>query len=115
MIGQLLAGRSVRWRAFDFATGPRADGTYGRQGPLRERKPAAVVMVEGAYAAGPALADLVDLTVLVDVPVQERHARLREREDAAFLAAWHARWDEVEAYYFREVRPPASFDVVVKG
>ena len=105
----------MRWRAFDFATGPRADGTYGRQGPLRERKPAAVVMVEGAYAAGPALADLVDLTVLVDVPVQERHARLREREDAAFLAAWHARWDEVEAYYFREVRPPASFDVVVKG
>jgi uridine kinase len=79
----------------------------------KKREPATVILIEGAYSAGPALADLVDLAILVDVPVEERHARLRGREDAAFLARWHGRWDEVEAHYFREVRPRGSFDLVI--
>jgi len=66
------------------------------------------------WGEGPALADVVDLAVLVDVPVAERHARLRHREEAAFLGRWHARWDEVEAYYLTEVRPRDSFDLVVE-
>ena len=30
-----------------------------------------------------------------------------------FLAAWHALWDDAEAFYFTEVRPPSAFDLVV--
>lgn len=26
---------------------------------------------------------------------------------------WHERWDAAEDYYFTEIRPPKSFDIVV--
>jgi hypothetical protein len=61
----------------------------------------------------PELADLVNLSVLVDSPVDVRHRRLAAREDGEFLRCWHARWDEAEAYYFANVRPKSSFDLVV--
>jgi uridine kinase len=73
------------------------------------RDPASVILLEGAYSAGPQIADLVDLSVLVDVPLAERHARLAAREKAGFLAQWHARWDAVEAYHLGRT----SFDVLV--
>jgi uridine kinase len=109
----LLAGKPARWHAFDFQAGPRADGTYGMRTDCVECEPASVILLEGAYSAGPALADLVDLAVLVDVPVGERHARLAAREEIDFLERWHGRWDAVEEHYFTHVRPCASFDLVV--
>jgi len=114
-IEPLLEGKRAGWHAFDFASGARPDGTYGMEAAAKEREPADVILIEGAYSAGPALADVVDLAILVDVPVAERHARLRGREEAVFLEQWHARWDAVEAYYFHEVRPRGSFDLVVGG
>jgi uridine kinase len=114
VIMPLCAGQPARWRSFDFASGLRPDGTYGMLNEVIERAPAEVIVIEGAYAAGPALADLVDLAILVDVAVEERHARLRAREDPGFLADWHQRWDAVERYYFTQVRPPSAFDLVVR-
>jgi len=113
-IAALLEGRVARWHAFDFESGLRPDGTYGMQPKATEREPADVILIEGAYAAGPALADLVDLSILVDVPVEQRHARLRRREDTGFLETWHKRWDPVESHYFNNVRPKSSFDLVVR-
>ena len=110
----LLARKPARWYAFDFASGLRLDGTYGMQADPTERNPADVILLEGAYTACPELADLVDLAILVDVPVEQRHARLEEREHKAFLEQWHRRWDPVESYYFTQVRPRGSFDLVVK-
>jgi uridine kinase len=82
---------------------------------ISERNPANVILIEGAYSASPELADLVDLAILVDVPVEERHRRLAVREaDKSFLQKWHCRWDEVEAYYFTQVRPKQFFDLIVK-
>jgi len=114
VIAPLLEGRVARWHAFDFESGLRPDGTYRMQAEATEREPADVILIEGAYAAGPALADLVDLTILVDVPVEQRHARLRRREDKSFLETWHRRWDPLERYYFLDVRPKSSFDLVVR-
>jgi para-aminobenzoate synthetase len=115
VIKPLLAGKPARWYAFDFVSGMRPDGTYGMQSEPTERAPADVILLDGAYTAGPHLADLVDLAVLVDAPVAVRHARQAAREDADFLRRWHALWDPFEAYYFTKVRPRASFDLVVKG
>jgi uridine kinase len=113
VIEPLLRGQAARWRAFDFEAGLRADGTYGMQDELKQREPAEVILIEGAYSASPELADLVDLAILVDVPVTERHARLEAREERDFLRQWHRIWDEVESLYFSQVRPKGSFDVVV--
>jgi len=114
-IEPLREGKKARWHAFDFVSGARPDGTYGMEATAKERAPADVILIEGAYSAGPALADVVDLAILVDVPVAERHARLRGREEAGFLERWHARWDEVEVHYLDEVRPRDAFDLVVGG
>lgn len=113
VLSPLLQGRSARWHAFDFQSGLRADGTYGIEKDEKERKPAPIILIDGAYSSGPPLADLVDFTILVDMPLEERHARLSKREDAEFLKQWHQRWDEVEEYYYRVVRPRSSFDLVI--
>jgi uridine kinase len=109
----LLAGRAARWHTFDFEAGTLPDGTYAMREEWTERAPADVIVLDGAYSTSPALADLIDLSVLVDLPIRERHARLAVREDAEFLAGWHARWDVSEAHYFGNVRPPSAFDLVV--
>jgi uridine kinase len=109
----LRAGKPARWHAFDFDADVRPDGTYAMCTDFVEREPNAVIVLDGAYSTRPELADLIDLSVLVDVPVAVRHARLAAREEKSWLAAWHARWDDAEAYYFSHVRPASSFDLVV--
>jgi uridine kinase len=106
------AGLPARWFAFDFAAGLRPDGTYPMQGVATERAPAQIVIVDGAYSSRSELADLLDVTVLVNAPQTERNRRLAAREDAAFLETWHARWDAAEDHYFGRLRPPTSFDLV---
>lgn len=109
----LLAGRVARWYPFDFESGQRADGTYGMKTKAKEVEPASVIVVDGAYSAGPQLTDLVGLTVLVELSEEERWARLAHREEAEFLAQWHARWTAVEDFYFSNVRSRSSFDLIV--
>jgi uridine kinase len=111
----LCAGQNAEWHTFDFAAGLRPDGTYAMSEQLVERQSAPVIILDGAYAASPVLADLIDLAVLVDVPIAERHKRIAAREEEAFLQRWHAVWDEVEVYYFTDIRPKSSFDLVVSG
>ena len=109
----LLAGRVARWHPFDFDSGQRADGTYGMKTKAKEVEPASVIVVDGAYSAGPQLTDLVGLTVLVELSEEERWDRLARREEAEFLAQWHARWTAVEDFYFSNIRPRSSFDLIV--
>ena len=111
----LLANRSATWYPFDFAAGLRPDGTYALSTHSVERQPAPVIVLDGTYSASPHIADLVDLAVLIDVAVPERHRCLVAREHAPFLQRWHAVWDAVETYYFTELRPNTSFDLVVSG
>lgn len=113
VIKPLLRGEIARWQAFDFLAGQHPDGTYPMQNEFKQLEPANVILIEGANSASPALADLVDLAILVDVPPEVRHARLAAREDRDFLTRWHALWDPVEDLYFNQVRPKKSFDIVL--
>jgi uridine kinase len=111
----LFAGKPAKWHPFDFAAGVRPDGTYALRSDFVEREAARVILLDGAYSTGEPLADLIDLTVLVDAAREVRHNRLQTREEPDFLAAWHARWDAVEEVYFSKIRPRSSFDLVVDG
>lgn len=116
VLGPLLAGKTARWHPFDFAAGLRPDGTYALSEHFVEKQAAPVIILEGAYSSSQEIADLVDLTVYMDVPVFERHQRLDKREDdKQFLKRWHSLWDEVEEYYFANVMPKSAFDLVVSG
>ncbi|MEM7032700.1 MAG: hypothetical protein AAF629_24315 [Chloroflexota bacterium] len=109
----LLSRQTARWHPFDFEAGIQADGTYKMSIDYEERDPKDMIILDGAYATRPELIDLIDLSILIDVPVSVRHARLALREDAAFLKLWHQRWDAAEHYYFAQIRPANSFDVVI--
>ncbi len=111
----LRAGQPGRWRRFDFAAGPRADGSYSMLTDSVECAPMPLVILEGAYSASKPLADLVDFTILVEASTEERASRLRARESAEFLAAWHARWDAVEELYESVVRPRDTFGLVISS
>ena len=112
----LLASKTARWHPFDFAAGLRSDGPYAMSKHFVEKQAAPVIILEGAYSSSPEISDLLDLAVLIDVPIFERHQRLDQREeDKQFLQRWHSLWDEVEEYYFTKVMPKSSFDLVVSG
>jgi para-aminobenzoate synthetase len=110
----LREGRAARWHAYDFAAGPRPDGSYPMRREITTRAPEGVIILDGAYSSRPELLDLIGLTVLVEAAKQVRDRRLAAREAAAVLAVWHARWDPAEDHYFTRVRPPERFDLVVR-
>src|SRR3989442_389859 len=112
-IATVRTGRAARWYPFDFLAGPRADGSYPLQTTPTDLAPKPVVLLDGAYSARPELADVLDLTVLVEAAATTRAARLAMREAPDFLRQWHARWDLAQEYYFGCVRPPSAFDVVL--
>lgn len=111
----LRAERSAAWHSFDFAAGPLPDGTYRRRAEATRVPANQIIIVDGAYSSRPELADLLDYTVLVDVPESARRARLEARETPDFLAAWHQRWDGAEDFYFTRVRPDSAFHLVVNN
>ena len=113
VIEPMISGRPARWFQLDFDAGPLTDGTYLLKSLPTELAPFPVIILDGVYTSGPQLADLVDFTVLVEVPEGERRSRLGKREEAAFLAHWHRRWDAVEDFYFSQIRPRNSFDLIV--
>ncbi len=108
----LLAGVPAQWHTFDFTAGKLSDGTYTMRTDFVKCEPKAVIVLDGAYAMHHELTDLINYSVLLNVPVEVRHERLTAREDKVFLADWHARWDDVEHSYFTYLRPE-SFDLVV--
>ena len=109
----LRDGQVARWHAFDFAAGRRSDGSYAFHAAPSTCIPASIVLVDGAYSARPELRDLCDVRVLIELAAPVRESRLRSRESAEFLQAWHARWDAAEERYFTVTSPPSCFDLVV--
>jgi uridine kinase len=103
----LRQSEPARWRTFNWAT------YEGLSDNFVVAQPAPVIVLDGAYSARPELADLIDCTVLVVLDDATRRERIRQREGADFADAWHAVWDEAEAYYFTHVRPLDAFDIVL--
>jgi len=75
--------------------------------------PAPVIVVDGVYSSRPELSHLIDLAVFVQTTEQSRDERITSRNHGN--DRWHSRWAAAEAYYFVDVRPPGTFDLVVRG
>ncbi|ALE86560.1 MULTISPECIES: uridine kinase family protein [unclassified Pseudonocardia] len=99
--------RRASWRPFDFS---RPSGLATETVTV---EPASVVLVDGIYSGRPELADLMTFTVLVDAPVELRRARHDAREGGD-ESLWHQMWDPAEEHYLTSVRPPTTFDLVVR-
>lgn len=101
------ARRTAKYHPFDWLSG---GGLDDRTVTVR---PAPILIVEGVYTARPELRDLVDLTVLVETPAEERRRRLVIRGHGN--DAWWPRWGAAEDYYFTAICPRESFDLVIPG
>jgi uridine kinase len=106
----LLAGRPASWHPLAFDPG---FGWTGWKDELVSLEPADVFILDGAYSARPELADIIDVSVLIEAPDKARRKRMLARDGAAFTEAWHKIWDSAEDYYFSKVRPKNSFDLVI--
>jgi len=108
--------RQAKWRSFDFLAGIQQDGTYLLNKEETIIHSSEIILLEGAYSSCSFLADLIDLTILIYVSIEERHKRLFIREgNSDFLKQWHQRWDIAETYYFENIRPQNSFDFIIEG
>lgn len=106
----LLAGRRASWHPFDWNAGKGLAAHY------INRDPTPLIVLDGAYSARPELSDIIDLSVLVEVPDDsDRRVRLVKREGKKYMDDWHRRWDPAENYYFSKVRPKTSFDLVIEN
>lgn len=104
-LGVLRSGSSATYRPYDW---DRNELAVDRDVTIPACR---VVVVEGLFVARPELADLVDLAVLVDTPGELRWQRQLERADAS--EAWLQRWEQAERFFFSEVRPPSTFDIII--
>lgn len=106
----LLSGKDANWHPFNWATG------HGLSEKVLHAEPKKTIMLDGAYSSQPILQDIIDISILVDVPNDvERRARLVKREGPLYMADWHRRWDPAEDLYFSKVRPRESFDLIIEN
>jgi uridine kinase len=102
----LRAGTAAEYHPYDWDSGRLASRFV-------KVRAAAVIILEGLFVSRPELQPLVHHSVLVDAPADVRRRRQTERADAT--QEWLERWDAAERHFFRHVRPPGSFDLVVRG
>jgi uridine kinase len=104
----LLAGQPASWHPFNFISG------IGLSEEVIQCKPASVIILDGAYSCRPELADIVDLSVLIEMTDDKlRRQRLLAREGHDFMASWHKRWDAAEDHYFTQVVHRSMFDLII--
>lgn len=100
----LAAGRSARWRRWDWAA--------GRYAEWRTLAPTSTVVVEGVGAGARACAPYLDLLVWVQAPEPVRYAQAMARDGVAYRPYWR-RWAAAERVHFEREGTRARADVVV--
>lgn len=104
----LLAGKTAEYHPFDFKN------WSGLSEELITLQPSDIIILDGAYSSRPELSDIIDLSVLIEVPDDlNRRQRLIKREGESYMSNWHSHWDSAEDYYFTKIRPSSSFDLKV--
>ncbi len=91
----------------------RYDWHENRLGEWQAVEPSDYVIIEGCYAGRPELSHYYAIVVLIDISVDERDRRQRERADAT--RAWLDRWHAAETFYLSNYRPSDYADFIVPG
>jgi uridine kinase len=105
----LKAGKTATWRPFDWKK------FEGLSSKTITANPKRVVILDGAFSSREELSDVVDYRILVEAPSNVRVNRVVEREGEEYSEDWHSTWQEAMDYYFEKIRPPESFDLVVRN
>lgn len=104
----LAAGRTARYRSFDWAAQAPHPGE-------RVVRPAGVVVIEGVCALHRMFRAAYDLRVWVDAPPELRLERGVARDGEAMRRRWTEVWIPGEEHYVAEDDPIACADLIVDG
>ena len=106
---QALSERQeARWQPYDWDLD---NGALSEA--WRRHSPADVVILEGTFAAHPELADIVSLSVLLDIPYEDQRKRFIARDGTDYWREWSRIWNPTEDHYFSQVVLPTDFDLIV--
>jgi len=95
-----------------FAYRPYSCKTQSPEAPVQV-VPAAINLVEGAYALHPALSDRYDYKIFVDIPYETQIARILSRNGAEALRRFREEWIPLEEQYFDAFAIRGQCDLVV--
>jgi uridine kinase len=110
VLDPLLRGEHAVWHPFDWKRG------YGLAEENIKCPAAKLIILDGAYSSRPELRDIIDISILVKTPDDsDRRVRLIKREGEEYMKNWHEIWDSAEDYYFTNVRPEESFDLIIEN
>ncbi|MDK1360030.1 chorismate-binding protein [Arthrobacter sp. zg-Y1219] len=100
----LAAGRTARWRAWDWAA--------GEYGEIRSTAPADIVIFEGVGASSAGVRDLLDAAVWVSAPTHLRRERALARDGDTYAPHWE-RWAAQERAWTAGDPAAAAADIRV--
>lgn len=107
VVEPLRLRKPASWRSFNW------DRQEGLSDEVFTAMPTNLIILDGIYSGRPELSDLVDFSIYVTVPDDQRRIRLNEREGESRMRSWQKIWDEAEDYYFDVICLPERFDMVV--
>ena len=102
----LREGKAAHYRPFDCKSQRLAEETVV--------SPAAVTIVEGAYACHPALWEHYDLRAFLTVEKDEQLRRIEQRNGKEQLAVFLEKWIPLEEAYFAAFSIPQRCDFLLK-
>jgi uridine kinase len=105
----LKRGKTAKWHPFNW------EKFEGLSDETIEARPKQIVILDGAYSSRKELSDLVDFSILVTASEDTRVGRVVGREGKDYSDDWHQTWQDAMDYYFKEVRPPETFDLIVEN
>lgn len=97
--------------AFSYAPYDAHTDTYG---PLLHFAPRPLTVIEGSYSGHPSLWDAYDLHIFMTTTPERQIERVRERNGAAALETFRAKWIPLEEEYFRACRIPERSDIIIE-
>ena len=105
VVEPLLAGRPARYQRWDYLEDRGLDWVEVPVG--------VPVIVEGVSATDRRLPVPWDITIWLDVPEAERHARILARDNATMLERWRDYWWPGEQAYEQEQHPQTRAGMIV--
>jgi uridine kinase len=91
----------------------RHDWTSDRLAESIEVEPHEIVIIEGVFSMRPELHALMDLTILIETPRDERIRRMTSRTQPS--TSWMDQWLAAEDWYLANVAPHRSADLILAG
>jgi uridine kinase len=103
-LAPLRRGESAKFQKYDWST--------DRLKEWVTVEPAEIVLVEGVYSSRPELRPMLDATIFVEAPGDERLRRVLAREPNT-KGDWITPWMSAEDWYLNQIRPQDTSDLIL--